>query len=207
MIGSVPHGHQNCRTESELAALTLALGATQAGGALSEAEIALCKTASEISVSPEIVADHRDRIIAGRDPLGDAFSVLRSADVRRELGATYTPAQIVQTMVRWAAPVHSPCRVVDPGVGSARFLASAGMLFPKAELVGIDVDPLATLIVRANLAVNGLGAQARIILGDYRQFTEQVDGNTLYIGLLMCGTTISHRSGKDGWQQRRQNLA
>ena len=182
MTGSVPPGHQNCGTESELAALTLALGATQVGGALSKAEIALCRTASEISVSPEIVADHRNGIIAGRDPLGDAFSALRSPDVRRELGATYTPAQIVQTMVRWAAAAHSPCRVVDPGVGSARFLASAGMLFPKAELVGIDVDPLATLIARANLAVNGLGAQARIILGDYRQFTEQANGNTLYIG-------------------------
>lgn len=182
MIGSVPHGRQNCRAESELAALTLALGATQAGGALSGAEFELCKTASEIPVSPEIVADHRDEIIGGKDPLGDAFSVLRLPDVRRELGATYTPMKIVRTMVEWAAAAQSPCRVVDPGVGSARFLASAVMLFPKAELVGIDVDPLATLIARANLAVNGLGAQARIILGDYRQFTEQADGNTLYIG-------------------------
>ena len=68
MIGSVPQVNQNCRTESELAALTLALGATQAGGALSEAEIALCKSASEISISPEIVADHRDEIIGGKDP-------------------------------------------------------------------------------------------------------------------------------------------
>lgn len=46
MIGSVPQVNQNCRAESELAALTLALGAIQAGGALSEAEIALCKSAS-----------------------------------------------------------------------------------------------------------------------------------------------------------------
>ena len=182
VIGSVPQIHRNCRTESELAALTLALGATQAGGALSEAEIALCKSASEISVSPEIVADYRDEIIGGKDPLGDAFSLLRSPDVRRELGATYTPMQIVRTMVEWAAAAQPPCRVVDPGVGSARFLASAGILFPKAELVGIDVDPLAALIARANLAVNGLGARTRIILGDYRQFTEQVDGSSLYIG-------------------------
>ena len=182
MIKGVPRDRQSCGAESELAALTLALGATQAGGALSKAEIALCKTASEISVSPEIVADHRDEIIVGKDPLGDAFSALRSPDVRRELGATYTPMQIVRTMVGWAAAAQSPCRILDPGVGSARFLASAGILFPKAELVGIDVDPLAALIARANLAVNGLGAQARIILGDYRQFKEQAGGNTLYIG-------------------------
>jgi methylase of polypeptide subunit release factors len=34
---------------------------------------------------------------------------------------------------------------------------SAGAAFPKAALVGVDIDPLATLLARANLAVAGLG--------------------------------------------------
>lgn len=170
------------RNEADLVAVALALGAAEAGGPLSTAEIALAKTGSELSVDPHVVADLRCRIMAGADPLGDAFSTLRSPDVRRENGATYTPAPIVQTMVDWAANTRTPCRVVDPGVGSARFLSRAGAKFPEAELIGIDVDPLAALMARANLAVSGYGARARIILGDYRRFNEQVDGSTLYIG-------------------------
>lgn len=170
------------RSEADLVAVALALGAAEAGGPLSAAEIALAKTGAGLSVDPHVVTDLRCRIMAGADPLGDAFSTLRSPDVRRENGATYTPAPIVQTMVDWAANTRTPCRVVDPGVGSARFLSRAGAKFPEAELIGIDVDPLAALMARANLAVSGYGARARIILGDYRRFNEQVDGSTLYIG-------------------------
>lgn len=169
-------------SETDLVAMTLALGAAGAGGPLSGAEIALAKSAADLSVDPRIVADLRCRIMAAEDPLGDAFSALRPPNVRRENGATYTPAPIVQTMVDWAANTRTPCRVVDPGVGSARFLIRAGKKFPKAELIGIDVDPLAALMARANLAVSGCGGRARIILGDYRRFNEQVDGSTLYIG-------------------------
>lgn len=170
------------RNEADLVAVALALGAAEAGGPLSTAEIALAKTGAGQSVDPHVVDDLRCRIMAGADPLGDAFSTLRSPDVRRENGATYTPAPIVQTMVDWAANTRTPCRVVDPGVGSARFLSRAGAKFPEAELIGIDVDPLAALMARANLAVSGYGARARIILGDYRRFNDQVDGSTLYIG-------------------------
>lgn len=170
------------RNEADLVAVALALGSAEAGGPLSTAEIALAKTGAGLSVDPHVVADLRCLIMTGADPLGDAFSTLRSPDVRRENGATYTPAPIVQTMVDWAANTRTPCRVVDPGVGSARFLSRAGAKFPEAELIGIDVDPLAALMARANLAVSGYGARARIILGDYRRFNEQVDGSTLYIG-------------------------
>lgn len=168
-------------SESELVAAALALGAANAGGPLATAEIALGKTAADRFPPKAFVTDLRERIIAGDDPLGDAFSVLRSSEDRRESGATYTPAPIVQTMVDWAA-TKTPCRVVDPGVGSARFLTRAAAAFPRATLVGIDVDPLATLMARANLAASGNGARARVLLGDYRRFSEAVDGSTLYIG-------------------------
>ena len=170
------------RSEADLVAMTLALGAAEAGGPMSAAEMALARTVTGQSVDARQIADIRCRIMAGADPLGDAFSALRSPDTRRENGATYTPAPIVKTMVDWAANTRTPCRVVDPGVGSARFLALAGARFPDAELIGIDIDPLAALMARANLAVSGSGKRARIILGDYRRFNEQVDGSTLYIG-------------------------
>lgn len=168
-------------SESELVAAALALGAENAGGSLTAGELALAK---EAGVAPKgaVVTLLKDLIRAGKDPLGDIFSTLRSSETRREHGATYTPAPIVQTMVDWAASTRNPVRIVDPGVGSARFLMRAAAAFPKAELVGIDIDPLAALLARANLAAAGFADRSRIILGDYRRFSDRVDGSTLYIG-------------------------
>tara|TARA_R110002110_G_scaffold362782_1_gene572664 strand:+ start:6762 stop:8393 length:1632 start_codon:yes stop_codon:yes gene_type:complete len=169
-------------SEVELVAIAIALGAAGSGGPLAKAEIALARTAADVRLSDTTIRSLRGLIEAGEDPLGEAFSILRSAEERRAKGATYTPAPIVQNMVEWAASKRTPCRVIDPGVGSARFLKSAGAVFSKAQLVGIDVDPLATLMARANLAVAGLGHRSRVILGDFRRFKDQVDGSTLYIG-------------------------
>lgn len=58
----------------------------------------------------------------------------------------------------------------------------AGETFSKASLIGVEIDPLAALLSRANLAVAGLAARSRIVLGDYRRFHEAVSGPTLYIG-------------------------
>lgn len=167
-------------SEDALVAAALALGAENAGGPWASAEINLGKAAGG-PPSKKVVAALKELIRAGEDPLGDIFSVLRSSEERRENGATYTPTPIVQTMVDWATS-KNPCRIVDPGVGSARFLTRAAAAFPKAELVGIDVDPMAALMARANLAAAGFGARARVLLGDYRRFSERAEGRTLYIG-------------------------
>jgi hypothetical protein len=124
------------------------------------------------------------QIERGKDPLGEAFSRLRSPERRREDGATYTPTAIVKAMVRWAAEHNAaPARIVDPGTGSGRFLLEAGRRFPNAELIGIDVDPLATLTARANLAAAGYAERAEIIRADFRATAlPAIDGRTLYIG-------------------------
>ena len=166
-------------TEQTLASTAMALGADKVG-ALSVEERALASTSAKVPPRPLLNA-LVGLIRVGHDPLGDAFCALRSPALRRESGATYTPAPIVQTMVDWAAS-GNPARVVDPGVGSARFLMRAALVFPKAELVGIDVDPLAALVARANLAVIGAASRARIVLGDYRRFGDTTTGRTLYIG-------------------------
>ncbi len=83
----------------------------------------------------------------------------------------------------WAASHGAPERVVDPGVGSARFLIAAAYQFTKAALVGFEIDPLAALVARANLAVGGFGERAWIGLEDYRRAKLQpIDGRTLFIG-------------------------
>jgi predicted O-methyltransferase YrrM len=94
----------------------------------------------------------RGEIRRGGDPLGDAFSSLRSAAVRRAAGAIYTPAPIVHSMMSWLAAQGQPARIVDPGAGSGRFIMAAGQAFPDAHLVAVETDPLAALTLRANLS-------------------------------------------------------
>src|SRR5204862_3887094 len=97
---------------------------------------------------------------------------------------TYTPAPIVQAMMAWAHAVNSrPGRIVDPGAGSGRFLIAAARKFPDAELVAVDVDPLATLMLRANAAVHGFADRLIVHLGDYRSVAlPTIAGPTLFIG-------------------------
>ena len=169
-------------TETVLVATALALGAGDVRS-WSRQETVLAALAKDAVVNPRILARLRELIHLGYDPLGEAFCTLRSSEKRRESGATYTPGPIVQTMVDWAKAYQRPTRIVDPGTGSARFLMSAGAAFPDAELIGIDVDPLAALLARANLAVSGLSHRSRVVLGDYRQFADAAaGGRTLYIG-------------------------
>ena len=87
-------------------------------------------------------------------------------------------------MLRWAR-THgtNPARIVEPGSGSARFLAAAGRHFETAQLIGVELDPLAALIARANLAACGFADRSLIVVTDYRSFTlPRVNGVTLYIG-------------------------
>jgi hypothetical protein len=169
------------RTEYHLKSLALALDARSIAG-WSPAEEALAKNTA--AFSEKDAANYRKIIEKGEDPLGDTFCYLRTPEERRELGATYTPRYVSQAMVRWAFEQKlEPARIVDPGVGSANFLRLAAKKFPNAELVGIDVDPLATLMARANLAVAGLADRSRIICGDYRTTKlPKVKGKTLFIG-------------------------
>jgi hypothetical protein len=120
----------------------------------------------------------------GEDPLGETFCRLRVPEVRRQKGAVYTPPAIVRAMVAWAeARGASPARIVDPGVGSARFLIAAAKAFPGAELVGVDIDPLATVLARGTLAAAGLADRSVVLLGDYRTIDlHPIDGQTLFIG-------------------------
>jgi adenine-specific DNA-methyltransferase len=168
-------------TEMELVSAALALGADEVKP-WSGPEIELARAARTTLLTKTKLATLRDLIRAGYDPLGEAFCMLRSPSERRENGATYTPGPIVRSMVEWAADRGTPQRIIDPGTGSARFLLQAGKTFPQAALIGVDIDPLAGIIARANLAVAGFAKRSRIILGDYRRFNELVADSTLYIG-------------------------
>ena len=165
--------------ERSIVSLAVALGAEIVPG-LSRAEIELARTARPVSGAE--LREYRDQIRDGLDPLGSALMELRSADVRRQLGATYTPPAIVKAMLAWAFDRPRPDRIVDPGVGSARFLVAAGHTFRKAELVGVEIDALAALIARANLATNGLAGRSVVTLADYLDDADTFPGRTLFLG-------------------------
>jgi methylase of polypeptide subunit release factors len=133
--------------------------------------------------SDTLIDDIRARIIKGEDPLGSFYCMLTSPANRRGRGATYTPAPIVKAMLDWASSSTTPERVVDPGTGSGRFIVEAGRRFKRADLVGIELDPIAAVLARGHLSAAGLVGRSRILLGDYRSVTlPKIRGRTLYIG-------------------------
>lgn len=167
------------RSERDLIGVCLAL--TDRCETLSAAERALCQGVPD---APTAHVDAvRARIEQGADPLGDWFARLRSAAVRRAMGAVYTPLSMVRTMVAWVAAQGMPLRVVDPGAGSGRFVVAAGEQFPDAQLVAVEMDPLAALLLRANLTVRGLRRRTTVLVEDYRRTTlPPCDGMTTFVG-------------------------
>lgn len=169
-------------SEKQLAAAAVALGAGDVTG-VTAAESAVVAAAGDVPVPKAVAARLRKDIRSGGDPLGEAFCRLRDPDVRRPLGATYTPPPIVSSMVAWAAGQGAPDRVIDPGAGSGRFIVAAGRRFPRAHLVAVDVDPLAALLARAHLSVTGMAKRSTVVVDDFRRLRpERINGRTLWIG-------------------------
>lgn len=182
-----PEAAVGCGLSSErhLAAAAWAIAKNGALAGLSELESSLLRQVEPVDVGfgtfrlGEIVELVRE----GADPLGEAFARIRPAQQRRLLGATYTPCEIISAMVAWIADNHQPSRIVDPGAGSARFLLAAGRACPRASLVGVEIDPLAALVSRANLTAAGFEHRSRVVVDDYRTVEiGRCDGTTAYLG-------------------------
>ena len=206
LIADVPTaedaGGQGLSSERDLAAAAWAVARRGALAELSESETALGGALEPLrnGVDPDgLVASIR----AGGDPLGEALMRLRPPNRRRSLGATYTPVEIVSAMVGWAAG-RVPDRVLDPGTGSARFLTAAGRALPEASLVGVEIDPLAALLARANLTAAGFDDRSRVVVHDYR--TADLGGCTGTTAFLGNPPYVRHHqiepSGK-AWLARR----
>ena len=155
-------------------------------------------TCNALIPSAKHVEQVRRTIARGDDPLGRAFCELRSPKTRRERGAVYTPRPIIDAMVRWAANEDTPERIVDPGAGSGRFIWAAGKAFQDADLVAIEIDPLAALMLRANAAVLGMADRLTLLVADYRAVDlPGVDGPTLFLG---NPPYVRHHDITPGWK-------
>jgi adenine-specific DNA-methyltransferase len=166
-------------TESALAALAFEVGRLDSRD-LAESERNLVR---QVVLPGDVVAQTRFEIQEGKDPLGDMFCAVRTPEQRRNDGATYTPLPLVHSMLGLADEFENIERIVDPGAGSGRFLIHAARRFPEANLIGVELDPLASIVCRANLHVLGLSKRATISVADYRTLTlSEVTGRTLFIG-------------------------
>jgi hypothetical protein len=167
-------------SEASLIGLALALGARSVDP-WHPKELEIAKRASR--VRPSAVESARKQIEAGNDPLGEIFCTLRTPVERREDGATYTPNAIVAAMTGWARRNAQPSRIVDAGAGSGRFLVAAGRTFTTAHLLGVEIDPVASIIARGHIAAAGFADRASVLLTDYRNLTlEESPLPTLFIG-------------------------
>lgn len=184
------------QTEQELIDLCLRLIDRHSN--LSVAEQALAKTAqSSLLVRAEVEAT-RVAIERGEDPLGEIFSSIRSALTRRAAGAVYTPQPIVRSMMSWLVAQGEPTRVVDPGAGSGRFILAAGKAFPHALLVAVEKDPLAALMLRANLSVRGWSKRTTVLVDDYRRIAlPRCAGTTAFVG---NPPYVRHHGIGEGWK-------
>lgn len=175
-----PEAPRLLQNESELVALCLAL--LEPRPSLSPREEEAIEGVRPMA-DAELIQRARSYILEGADPLGGAFLRLRSAASRRDLGAVYTPDPIIQSMLSWAAEQGVPQRVVDPGAGSGRYLLAAAERFPRANLIAIELDPVAALMLRANIAVRGLTKRVTVVVDDFRSARlPRIKGRTLYVG-------------------------
>ena len=76
-----------------------------------------------------------------------------------------------------------PARIVDPGAGSGRFLAAAAGRFPLSQLIAVETDPVAALMLRAMAEARGFAGRLTLKMTDYRRIRlPRIEGATLFIG-------------------------
>ena len=88
-------------------------------------------------------------------------SDLQESPHLKDLGAYYTPVDVVRSLAGWASAGLAEPRVLDPSCGDGRFLEG----FSKA--VGVDVDPQAVSVARSRLG------STSVIAGDFFEWAAE----------------------------------
>lgn len=131
-----------------------------------------------------LVKNIREAILAGLDPLGDAYCDILAPESRRDQGQTFTPDHVVTGMLAWVKRQRKVvARLVDPGAGSGRYTLAGLRAFPNSRAVAIEKDPNLAFILRANLAGAGLSKRVEVVVCDYRAIElPRIKGTTLFVG-------------------------
>lgn len=173
----------NPRNQAELLSVALALLGDATGLSTSESAVL---AGIRPSTDKTLIKRFRAAISRGEDPLGDCFCELRDAEARREHGQTFTPSNLVTSMILRAeaeAKKDGPfSQVVDAGAGTGRFALAAGRAFRKADIVAIEPDPICSILLRANLAVAGMTNRTTVLTDDFRHVKLHARRRRLFIG-------------------------
>src|SRR4051812_5159111 len=104
-------------------------------------------------------ARHTTRSSVDEEALGEAFE----SSARRRGGIYFTPSWLVAQVLDAVAPFvpsRGPLAVIDPACGAGAFLAAAAERFPRASLLGCELEPSSVLQCRERLP------NATIVEGD-----------------------------------------
>jgi SAM-dependent methyltransferase len=104
--------------------------------------------------------------------------------VRRERGAYFTPVEIVDQVLDAVAPFIPRGRVtfVDPACGAGAFLARAAQRYPKAQLLGLELEASSLALAKQRLP------RATLLKGDalkgraLEKLLERSEGFEVWIG-------------------------
>ncbi|MEI9989819.1 MAG: hypothetical protein WDM86_07240 [Rhizomicrobium sp.] len=84
-------------------------------------------------------------------------------------------------------------------------MLAAAAQFPNALLVGVELDPVAALLLRANIVALGLERRTTVIVDDYRSAViPDIAGRTLFIG---NPPYVRHHKISKGWKDWYGNAA
>lgn len=92
----------------------------------------------------------------------EALAATRAGDERLRHGAFYTPAPLVARVLDAVSPFvpRGALRVVDPACGAGAFLVQAAARWPRASLVGVELEPATAAQCRARVP------RARVLEGN-----------------------------------------
>ncbi|MBX3536712.1 MAG: peptide chain release factor N(5)-glutamine methyltransferase [Chelatococcus sp.] len=151
-----------------------------------DARVLLCKaleiTALDLSTKPDVTIGPVAPLLAGMVARRLKFEPVARICGMQEFwglpfalsGATLVPRPDTETLVEAALKVvreegraDSRLRILDLGTGSGCILTALLSELPAATGVGIDLSPDAARVARQNAAMNGVGARAAFLAGDW----------------------------------------
>lgn len=121
-----------------------------------------------------------------------------SAKERAERGVFFTPRPLVERVIAAIAP-HVPSRgavrIIDPACGAGAFLTVAAEKWPKAELLGLELNAESARLCRERVP------RAKVIVGDAltSDVLPQDDAFELWLGNPPYNGTSPLLQTKDAW--------
>ena len=117
------------------------------------------------------------------DHLGDMYVENQSKLSQSYKGQYLTPENVVEMMVKMTVgETDAEINILDPCVGTGRFLIAANKYAPNANLFGVDIDLRALRIAFTNCALHNISARF------------------LHADSLRHETDISRPEGRYNWQ-------